>query len=145
MRKSKKSIKLILDLLRNAILKQKNIGSGKHLYDLIFDALDESAVGRSDFKGTSAYEVARRIRAKDTKFDDHAIENALEELVKTGIIKKVERQPFFSKENILTDSRRPKCPICNSENYDGWDCEDCKFALPQKARKAFPKIIKTKK
>lgn len=33
------------------------------------------------------------------------------------------------------------CPKCGSDNFDGWDCKNCKYALPEKARKAHPKVL----
>ncbi len=33
------------------------------------------------------------------------------------------------------------CPTCRSEEFDGWDCKKCRYALPQKYRKMFPKRV----
>lgn len=88
-------------------MKSKTPGSGRFLYDLIFDALDESQIGRGlDFGGATAFEVARRIRAKDQRFDDFEIENALEELAKTGVVKKMVPPPVFSKEQNTSNYKK---------------------------------------
>lgn len=37
-----------------------------------------------------------------------------------------------------------KCPNCLElvgKKFDGWDCKVCGYSLPQKARKAFGKIV----
>lgn len=80
------------------MLKTKNPSSGKSLHDLVLNALDESHLGRMDFNGASAYEIARRIHRIDHKFSDYDIELALEELAKTGLVKKVVQDPLFFKE-----------------------------------------------
>jgi hypothetical protein len=79
-------------------MKAKNPGTGKSLYDLVLNALDESHLGRVDFKGAEAYEIARRIHRIDNRFSDYDIEQILEELVKTGLVKKITRFPIFFKE-----------------------------------------------
>jgi len=37
-----------------------------------------------------------------------------------------------------------KCPRCQATledgKWDGWDCKACKYALPEKHRKAFAKL-----
>lgn len=36
------------------------------------------------------------------------------------------------------------CPGCNEglgKDWDGWDCKKCKYALPPKHRKAYPKLL----
>ena len=78
--------------------KVKNPGTGKSLHDLVLDALDESHLGRTDFEGASAYEISRRIHRIDHRFSDFDIENALEELEKTDIVKKITQSPIFFKE-----------------------------------------------
>lgn len=80
------------------LLKEKNPGSGNSLYDLVLNALDESRLGRTDFNGASAYEIARRIHRIDHKYSDYDIERVLEELAKTGLVKKVVLDPLFFKE-----------------------------------------------
>lgn len=79
-------------------MKVKNPGSGKTLIDLVLNALDESHLGRTDFNGASAYEIARRIHRIDNGFSDHDIGWALEELAKIGLVKKIVVDPVFFKE-----------------------------------------------
>ncbi len=35
----------------------------------------------------------------------------------------------------------PKCPKCHSDNFNGWDCKSCGYALTQKTRKAQPAVM----
>jgi len=34
-----------------------------------------------------------------------------------------------------------KCPRCDSDLFDGWDCKDCGHAIPEKLRKTHGKLL----
>lgn len=72
--------------IKNPILKTS-------LPDLVLDALEESRIGRIKFKGASAYEITRRINRTNHGISDNDVEEILEELVKAGLLYRIEPDP----------------------------------------------------
>lgn len=47
-------------------------------------------------------------------------------------------------ESLATEDHAPRCPKCQSKNFDGWKCRDCDYKIPEKHKKAHGQLLGAK-